>query len=244
MAATVTTLDREIAREERFVGLPTDEPLTDAAIARRRVQIAGVLGACAFVTVFAMSFGTVSGRLVAIGVGFAFGIYAIEKDRHLRRLALLRGDSLRITLVVAGELMHSGALAGDRELLDLRDRIGCAAGQLASGLAEVVPTDAARVRLLGPCGEVPVAAERDSARIRVPDEPHAAIDALRLRRPIRTADADSRGVLVVPMWRGDEIVALLEAVGAPGDRFTPRDAAQVDGYGRGVVAALLAPPTS
>ena len=43
MSAIVTTLDREIAREERHVGIPTDRPLTDAAIAHRRLQLAAVL---------------------------------------------------------------------------------------------------------------------------------------------------------------------------------------------------------
>ena len=36
MPAKVTTLDREIAKEERCVGIPTDEPLTDRAIRRVR----------------------------------------------------------------------------------------------------------------------------------------------------------------------------------------------------------------
>ena len=53
MPATVTTLDREIAREERSVGLPTDEPLTDRAIAHRRLQIAAVLLVCGFVALYA-----------------------------------------------------------------------------------------------------------------------------------------------------------------------------------------------
>ena len=151
-----------------------------------------VLGACAFVTVFAMSFGSIAVRLLAIGVGIAFGIYAIEKDRHLRRLASLRSDSLQITLVVAGELMYSGALAADRELLDLRDGIDRAAGQLAAGLAAVVPTDSARLRVLGPSGEVPVAAERESARVHVPDEPGAV--ALRHRRVVRRAAPPARSL--------------------------------------------------
>ena len=56
MPATVTTLDREIAREERWVGLPTDQPLTDRAIAHRRLQIAAVMLACGFLALFAFFF--------------------------------------------------------------------------------------------------------------------------------------------------------------------------------------------
>jgi hypothetical protein len=55
MPATVTTLDREIALEERRVGLRTDQPLTDGAIARRRLQIAVVLGASGFVALSSSS---------------------------------------------------------------------------------------------------------------------------------------------------------------------------------------------
>src|SRR4029077_14902943 len=95
----------------------------------------------------------------AIAVAVLFAVYAMEKDRHLRRLAMLRGDSLRITLVVANELMFSGALAGDRELLDLRDFIGRAAGRLAAGLADVVPADCTRLRLLAASGAGPGGAQ-------------------------------------------------------------------------------------
>jgi hypothetical protein len=41
--ASVTTLAREIAVEERRAGIPSDRPLTDASIVRRRAQIAGLL---------------------------------------------------------------------------------------------------------------------------------------------------------------------------------------------------------
>jgi hypothetical protein len=159
----------------------------------------------------------------------------MEKDRHLRRLALLRGDSMRITLAVAGELMFSGALAGDRELLDLRDGIGRAAGRLAAGLADAIPADCTRLRLVGPSGEVPVAAERElTPRRLVADDPAAA------HTVVRTRKADGRGIIVVPLRRGDEILALLEAVAPTGDRFRPVDVAQADAYARGAVAALSA----
>ena len=238
--ATVTTLDREIHREERHVGIPTDRPLTDIAIHHRRMQIAFVLGACGFVVVVAALFASGIVRAAAIALAVGFAAYAIEKDRHLRRLALLRGDSERITLVVAGELMFSGALAGDRELLDLRAGFGRAAGRLAAGLADIVPADATRVRLVGPSGEVPVAAERElAARRPVLDDPDPARAALQARKPVRVTTAEGRGVLVVPLWRGREMVGLLEAVSAPGHTFGPSDVARADAYARGAVAALL-----
>ncbi|MDQ1447657.1 MAG: hypothetical protein QOC79_628 [Actinomycetota bacterium] len=241
MPATITTLEREIALEERRVGIPTDQPLTDRAIARRRLQIAVVLGASGFVALFAVFLATGIVRVGAIALAVAFGVYAVEKDRHLRRLALLRGDSMRITLVVANELMFSGALAGDRELLDLRDGIGRAAGRLAAGLADVVRADCTRLRLLGPSGEVPVAAERElTARRSVPDDATAAHAVLRSNKSVRQVTLDGRGVLVVAMRRGDEVLALLEAVAPVGDRYRPVDVVQADAYARGAVAALAA----
>jgi len=237
--ATITTLDREIAREEKRVGIPTGRPLTDGAIAHRRLQIAGVLAASGFVALFAVNLATGVVRAGAIALSVVFAAYAIEKDRHLRRLALLRGDSMRITLVVANELMFSGALTGDRELLDLRDGIGRAAGRLAAGLADLIPADCTRLRLLGPSGEVPVAAERElSARREVVDDPTAAHEVLRKHKSVRQVTMDDRGVLVVALRRGDEILALLEAVAPAGDRFRPSDLLQADAYARGAVAAL------
>ena len=237
--ATITTLDREIAREEKRVGIPTGRPLTDGAIAHRRLQIAAVLGASGFAALFAVNLADGLVRVGAIALAVLFAAYAIEKDRHLRRLALLRGDSMRITLVVANELMFSGALAGDRELLDLLDGIGRGAGRLAAGLGDVLRADCTRLRLLGPSGEVPIAAERVlTAREPVPDDAVAAQDALRGHKPVRTVTADDRGVLVVALRRGDEVLALLEAVLPAGDRYRPADVAQADAYARGAVAAL------
>jgi hypothetical protein len=245
MAATVTTLDRAIADEERIVGLPTDRPLTDAAISRRHVQIAAMLLACGFLAVFAACFASGQMQILAIALAVFFGLYSVEKDRHLRRLCRLRGDSLRITLVVAGELLYSGALHGDRELLDLRESIARSAGRLAAGLADVVPSDCARVRMIGPSGEVPIAAERELAPIRpVPVDETAARAAVRERAPVRKLSAEGRSLLVVPLRRANDVVGLLEAVAPGGVRYAPADAALVDAYARGAIAALLSPPAS
>jgi hypothetical protein len=243
MTATVTSLDRAIADEERHVGIPTDAPLTTHLIKLRRMQIAVMLSACATLAIVAAFFAVGELQILSIALAGFFAIYAIEKDRHLRRLALLQGDSLRITLVVAGELMHTGALALDRELFDLREAIGRGAGRLASGLIDVVRADCARVRLVGPSGEVPIAAQFDVAAHRpVPIDEDVARTALRERAPQRKVSADGPGVLVVPMWRGKDVVGLLEAVAPGGVRYTTNDVALVDAYARGAIGALLTPP--
>jgi len=41
------------------------------------------------------------------------------------------------------------------------------------------------------------------------------------------------------LWRGRELVGLLEAVSAPGHKFSPSDAVRADAYARGAIAALL-----
>ncbi len=238
MPATVTTLEREILREERCVGLPTDAPLTDGAIARRRIQIAALLCACGFVAVFAVCAAEGLLQMSAIALAGAFGVYAIEQDHHLRRLALLRGDVRRISLVVADELMYTGALSSDRELLDLREAVARSAGALASALAGVVPADCARVRLVGPSGEAPVAAERGA---RFPDNAQLASEAIRASAPVRRPVAD-RTLLVVPMRRDADAVALLEVVSPMGTHYQPRHAALVDAFARGAVAALNSVP--
>jgi hypothetical protein len=179
-------------------------------------------------------------RGLAIALAVAFGGYAIEKDRHLRRLGALHDDAARISLAVADELLFSGALAGDRELLDLRDEIGRAAGRLATGLADVVRADATRVRLVGPSGEVPVAGERGLAcKELVPDDVHAARESVRAHKAVRSVTDDGRGVLVVPLSRGTDVIALLEAVAPLGDHYAPADTKTAEAYSRGAVAALL-----
>jgi hypothetical protein len=243
MSAFVTTLE-EIQREERLVGIPVDRPLTDRSITHRRLEIAVVLTIAGLVALFAGQISTGQVKLLSCTVAVLFGVYAIEKDRHLRRLALLRGDFQRISLVVADELMHSGALRrlGDRELLDLRDALGRAAGRIAANLAEMLPAHCTRVRVTGPAGEVPVAAERDLVPTVVPDDSTVARDAVLAGKPVRRGGPEERTIIAAPLWHHDEIVGVVEAVSAPGARFTLSEVDLVDAFGRGVIAGLLAPP--
>jgi hypothetical protein len=243
MSAIVTTLDREIAREERLVGIPTDQPLTDGAITHRRLQIAVVLLVAGLVAVFAAFTAVSTLQLLALMIAATFGLYALEKDRHLRRLTSLHGDVERISFVVAGELLHSGVLRIDAELVDVCDSLARAAGRIAAGLADALPADCTRVRLTGPAGEVPLAAERDlDPRGPVVDLPSVARDAVRARQPMRATAPDGRTIVAVPLWRRRDIIGVLEAVSRSGVAYTPEDAALIDAYGRGAIAALLASP--
>ena len=242
MPLAVTALNREIAREERRVGLAPDRPLTNAAIVRRRVQIAALLALLGLVAVVAMFAATGALRIGATLLALAFGGYALVKERHLQRLARLRVDANTISLVVANELVFSGALEIDHELLDLRLAIERTAAAIVAGLAEILPTDCARVRVTGPSGEVPIAAKRDLAPGRLaPDDTAVARAALQHRHSIRRPSNHDRAVLAVPLYCRDEVVGMLELVSHPGQTYLSRDAGLVDAYGRGVVAALLGP---
>jgi hypothetical protein len=237
--ASVTTLAREIAVEERRAGIPSDRPLTDASIVRRRAQIAGLLLGCGGVALFATLAPYVGVQIAAVLLAGTFGLYAIRQDQHLHRLARLRGDSKRITLAVADELLGSGVI-DDGELLDLRARVGHAAGSLAAGLADALPVDYVRVRLVGPSGELPIAALRARApHAPPPDDRTAAQDALRLGQPTRRSSGE-RTMLDVPMHRGDDVIGVLEIVSASGIAFGPESTALLEAFARGAVAALRA----
>ena len=213
------TLDREIASRSAGSGFRPISRLTDGAIAHRRLQIALVL--LRMRVRRAVRAVRVDGvvQVGAIALAGVFGMYAIEKDRHLRRLASLRGDSRRITLVVASELMFSGALAADRELLDLRDGIGQrrGAGSRGSRRRRCPPTaracvcSARRVR----CRSRPSASSSPGRP--VPDDARAGHEALRTHTPVRRESSTVAPCSRSPLWRGDELVAVLEAVSPAGE---------------------------
>ena len=164
MAATVTTLDRAIADEERIVGLPTHRPLTDGAITRRRFQIAA-MSACGFLAVFAVCFASGEMQILTNTLTGFFGMYSIEKDRHLRRLGRLRGDCCASrSLSWASSCIPECSTATANCSTSAKASRGARDG--ASASADAIASDCARVRMLGPSGEVPIAAERELAPIR------------------------------------------------------------------------------
>jgi hypothetical protein len=245
MDATVTALDEEIAQEERRVGIDAAPSELPGAISRRQAQIAMVL-ALVVTALVGLAF-TPTGLRVAspplrgltTSLAVLLVVYAVEQNRHLRRLDRLAHVSNDITLAVADAITSSGALTVDDELLRLRHGFARASDALAEGLAEVLQADAARVRIPGPSDEVAIAARHD--RVPVPDDGRVAWHALRRGRPVQRAMEDGRVVLAVPVWHGGEAVAVLEAVSDPGAPFVPRDAAVLVAFGRGALAGLRAP---
>ncbi len=236
---TVDTLEEEIAHEERIVGIPTDRPLTHAAIVKRHAQIGTLLGllSLALVATLVSSMGPI--RLFFCVLALAFGVYAWIEGKHLERLARLQRDESSIHLRVADTLLRSGILCADRQILDLRTAVERGANQLAADLVNVVPAECAGLRLVGPMGETPLAAVCDLGPGGVWLDPSAAHDALARREPIRRGARDGRTVIAVPLEHQGDVVAVLEVVSVATDRYSLVDELLVSAFARGAVSALL-----
>lgn len=241
MQADITTLDQEMAREERLVGIRPRGPVTPAQITGRQVQIAAVLVGVvvALLGLAFSSHGTTTLRILTTALAAAVIAYALEQDRHLRRLRRLAGDSREITLAVVDALATSGALQTDNDLLALQSGLERAAPVVAAGLADVVVADVIRVRLAGPSGEVPVAAAFMGV-INTPDDPRAAKRALRRGLPVQFKVAGSRTVLAVPIFHHGQAVAVLEAVSPVDGSYSAREAELAEAYAHGAMTTLCA----
>ena len=210
---TKTPLEREIACEERFVGIPTDRPLTKAAIVRRTGQIGLLLGLVTVAVVATLASQMDSLRVLTSALAFTFGVYALQKERHLRRLEALHEDERSHPLQRGRQ--HPAvrrAAAADRELLDLRDAVERDAARLAEGAADAMLAHCACVRLVGPSGEMPLAAVCDFGDAGVWLDPSAAHEAAARHEPVRHDAADGRTVIVVPLEHRFEVVGLIEVI--------------------------------
>jgi hypothetical protein len=239
MPVELTALETEIASEERIVGIPTDEPLTNAAIVRRHMQIGVILG-CASLVTLATLVAAMSGiRVLASAVALAFGVYALQKERHLQRLSRLYQDECSIHLTVADSLLRSGVMRADRELLDLRIAVEVGAARIAADLADTMLAHCASVRLVGPSGETPLAAVCDLEEGGYWLDPMPAHEALRRREPVRRGASEGRTVIAVPLEHHCEVVGVIEVVSGPAEPYGTHDAELVSAFARGAVAGLL-----
>ena len=241
MQPSITTLEKEIAREERIVGIRPGQRLTPARISRRQVQVASVV-VLVTVALLGVAFsprGTTLLRGLTVGLAFSIAAYALEQNRHLRRLYRLTCDSQKITLAVVDVLTGNGALRLDEDLLVFQAGFERAATLVATGLADVLLADVARVRIAGPSGEVPIVATHMGA-VDAPDDPTVARHALRRGHPMKGMIAGDRMVLAIPLMHHGEPIAVLEAVSPAHVPYEPRDAALADAYAKGALASLSA----
>ena len=239
MPANLTTLEHQIADEERIVGIPTDQPLTNAAITRRHVQIGVLTGMLWLVALAALFSATREVRVFACTLALVFGVYAVQKERHLQRLSHLHRDECSIHLTVADSLLRSGVLRADNELLDLRTAVELGAARLAANLVEVVPADCAAVRLVGPSGETPLAAVCDQGERAIRLDAAAAHEALRRREPVRQGSRDGRTVIAVPLEHHQHVLGVLEVVSGPAEFYSAYDAELVSAFAYGALSGLL-----
>ena len=241
MQPSITTLEKEIAREERIVGIRPGQRLTPARISRRQFQVAIVvfIVTIALLGVAFSPRGTTLLRVLTVALAASIVAYALEQNRHLRRLYRLTCDSQRITLAVVDVLANNGALRLDEDVLAYHAGLERAATLVATGLADVLLADVARVRIAGPSGEVPVIATHMGA-IDAPDDPTVARHALRRGHPMKGAIAGDRTVLAIPLLHHGEPIAVLEAVSPAFVPYEPRDAALADAYAKGALASLRA----
>jgi hypothetical protein len=236
---TLITLEREIACEERIVGIPTDRPLTDSAIGRRNGQIGLLLGLLTIAVVATIASNMASVRVLTAALALVFGIYALQKERHLQRLSRLHHDENSMLLNVADSLLRSGVLRADREMLDLRSAVELGAARIATDAADAVLAHCAAVRLVGPSGETPLAAVCDFEDAGIWLDPEAAHEALRRHEPVRRGAPDGRTVIAVPLEYRFEVVGVLEVVSGPSEPYGIHDTELVAAFARGAVSGLL-----
>lgn len=235
-----TSLEREIACEERIVGIPTDRPLTKAAIVRRHEQLGVLLGLVTIAVFATLASDMTSLRVLTPALALVFGVYALQKEHHLQRLEVLHRDECAVHLTVADSILRSGALRhADRTLVDLRNAVERAAGRLAEEAADALLADCACVRLVGPMGETPLAAVCDFGDAGIWLDPSAAHDAAARHEPVRHGAPDGRTVIAVPLEHRFEVVGVLEVISGPAEPYGTHDADVVAAFARGAVCGLL-----
>jgi hypothetical protein len=230
MEATVATLHHEIESEERRVGIRVHGPVPPRLIARRRHQIAAMLAAVVVALVGvafmpATPVQTPALRVLTIALAVLCAAYAVEQERHLRRLSTLSADARRISAAVADALSASGALRVDDELLLVRDELRAASDRLAADLRAELAVDDVAVHVPGPSGELPSRGSRAAAR---------------RGETVETRRADGRAAVAVPVALHGAVVAVFEVTAPAGVALAPSVHAFVAAYGRGALGTLRA----
>jgi hypothetical protein len=166
-------LQEEIVREERVVGIRpgTEEPTS--AIRGRRRQLEGVALLVFFglvlTTLRSELWGAADGdalidpdllRAAMITCAGGFIAYALEKEKHLRRLTLLDLQARRANIHVADAILHSAALNEDVEFMHATLVLEEVVDRVAGRVQRRLDAAASAVRLLDAGGELHVAAYR------------------------------------------------------------------------------------
>ena len=204
------------------------------------MQIGVLLGCASLVTVATLVAAMSGLRVLASALALAFGVYALQKERHLQRLARLHHDECSIHLTVADSLLRSGVLRADRELLDLRIAVEVGARahrrrRSPTRCSRTAPASGSSVRRARRRSRrCAISKKSASGSIRMP-----AHEALDRHEPVRRGASEGRTVIAVPLEHHCEVVGVLEVVSGPAEPYGAHDAELVSAFARGAVGGLL-----
>ena len=169
-------------------------------------------------------------RVFTSALALAFGVYALRKERHLRRLAALHRDECSIHLTVADSLC-------DRARCAPIASCSTSAPQSRSARPASPPTlaDVVLGRLRGGAARrtfgrdtarrgVRFRATRRSGSTRPPPTKRCAGD-----EPVRQGARDGRTVIAVPLEHHTRCVGVLEVISGPAEPYSAHDAELVVG---------------
>lgn len=243
-SASIETIRDQIRREERATGLRSNGRVTDAAIRRRRAQIAIV----AVVVLLGLVLTTLANdlwidfkrsssivdvdtaRLAMLLFSVAFVAYALEKEMHLRRLSSLGHEARQVDYEVAERLLDSAALAdADRAVSASLELDVVLHTALEKGATMLVAANAS-VSLLTDDGDLREAASHGSGKgLRVADalEMQVALarEPILLSGPVPlalgTAHSPSRptSVMCAPLEHDGTLFGVITFGAPPSERF-------------------------
>jgi GAF domain-containing protein len=238
---TLDLLHDEISREERLVGIRPGEPVSMHSIRRRRRQLEYI----AFFVFFGLVLTTLRAqvwgahdhnalinpdwlRAAMITCAGGFIAYALEKEKHLRKLTLLDVEARRTNLFVADALLRAAALSEDLEFMHATLVLDEVVDRVAGRAQKRLNAAETAVRLLVAGGELPIAASRvgPGGPVTVAGRTALAEQVALARLPRRREPtADEPAAMAVPLMHYGRLLGVIEAVALPGYVFDNVDLA-------------------
>ncbi|HEY7133618.1 MAG TPA: GAF domain-containing protein [Acidimicrobiia bacterium] len=176
---TLEDLREQIRREERVAGLRGDGYVSDAAIRRRRRQIA-LVAAVVFLGLVVTTVANdvwvdlkrnssivdpQTARFGMLVFTIAFIAYALEKELHLRRLSTLGHEAQALNLVLADRILETAALAEAERVIDGSLELGDVLDAVLEQALSLVVAANGSVSLLMEDGELREVAGSDGSAV-------------------------------------------------------------------------------
>jgi diguanylate cyclase (GGDEF)-like protein len=213
----------EIQREARLVGLRRDAP-TIESVERRRLQLhALTLGMLAALTAAAVLASIWTGlaeapqwisphllRSILVTLSLAFGLYAAEKEVHLKRLTTLLAEEQGRITDLEGRLHEVTALLDAGKALNAELELGAVLDIILRSALGLMGGDAGSVFLVQH-GEHLQRVSHRAGSVASTDDHHVAAEVVRSRTPRLTESS-----LAVPLVHRDLLVGVLHVASSPG----------------------------